>query len=136
LCLFHLVRARAARSWGDDEAARRDLTEGLHLARQCSLGLYHVELLAEQAELLLSLPDAPAAEAVAREALQRASASECQFRWGAAQASHLVGKALLAQDRKLEARDLLQTALSLRRHIGDPGADDTERLLDSVQGPG
>ena len=34
---------------------------------------------------------------MAREALQRASAADCQFQWGAAEAGHLLGQALAAR---------------------------------------
>jgi hypothetical protein len=129
LGLLHLVRSRAARSLADRDAAQRAVDEGLHLARQCGLGLYHVELLCEQAELFLARADAPAAETVAREALRRASAADYQFLWGATQAGHLLGQALIRQKRMPEARAVLGKALALRLGVGDPGAEATETLL-------
>ncbi len=54
LCLYHLVRARIAKKAGDVRAAQLDVNEGLHLARQSGLWLYHVELLCVQTELLLT----------------------------------------------------------------------------------
>src|SRR5262249_20946057 len=98
LCLLHLMRSRVARRGGDLVLARQALDEGLHLARHCGLGLYHVDLLCEQAELGLAEEEAAAAEASAREALRRASAAECQFLWGAAEAGHLLGQALVLQE--------------------------------------
>jgi hypothetical protein len=129
LCLLHLVRARAARSAGEPEAARHAVTEGIHLARQCGLGLYQVELLCEQAEQSLAAGDAAAAEAAAREALELASSPDCQFAGGAAEAGHLLGQILTACQRSNEARAVLQDALATRRHLGDPRAEQTERLL-------
>jgi hypothetical protein len=134
LCLWHLVTARACRSGADFAGARRALDEGLHLARRCGLGLYQVELLCEQAEVFLARDEAAAAEAVAREALRMASAADCQFAWGAAAAGHVVGQALAAQRRTKEARAVLQKTLDLRRRIGDPQAEATERCLAELAG--
>ena len=92
LCLYHLVRARIAKRAGDVRAAQLDVNEGLHLARQSGLGLYQIELLCVQAELLLGGAQAAApllgggrrtaAERSAREAVRLATAPECQFAWG------------------------------------------------------
>ena len=114
--------------------AQRALDEGLHTARQCGLGLYHVDLLCEQAEVSLARGDAVTAEQAAREALRRASAADCQFLWGAAQASHLLGQTLIAQQRFRDARPILKKALALRRRIGDPGAEQTEQLMNALPG--
>ncbi len=129
LCLLHLVRARAARTASDGEVAQRAVTEGLHLARQCGLGLYHIELWCEQAEICLARADSPAAEQMAGAALERASAADCQFLWGAAEAGHLLGQALAAQHKVREACAALNQTLNLRRRIGDPRAWHTEQLL-------
>jgi ATP/maltotriose-dependent transcriptional regulator MalT len=129
LCLLHLVRSRAARVHGDHEQVRRAVEEGLHLARQCGLGLYLVELLCAQSEVWRDVGDLHAAEQAARAALQHASAAECQFMWGAALAGHLLGQALLDQQRLREACKFLEKTLSLRCSIGDPGAEATKRLL-------
>jgi hypothetical protein len=134
LCLFHLIRARAASDAGEREAAQRAAVEGLHLSRACGLELYHIELLCVQAEINLTRGDAPAAEHVAREALWRATANDCRFAWGEAEARHLLGKALAAQQRLRAARTALKTAWKLRRRIGDPRREETERLLESVRG--
>jgi ATP/maltotriose-dependent transcriptional regulator MalT len=129
LCLLHLVRSRLARILGNFEGARRAVLEGLHVARQCGLGLYWVELLCELAEVLLASGDVPAAEQAARQGLQQATDVGCQFQWGAAQAGHLVGQALWVQQRFREAREVLKLTLSLRRRLGDPGAVATAALL-------
>jgi hypothetical protein len=129
LALLHLMRARFSRTFGDPAGAQRAVDEGLHTARQSGLGLYLIELLAEQAEILLMAGEAAAADATAREALRHAAAPDCQFQWGAAQAGHLLGQALVVQKRFNEAREFLQKTLALRRRIGDPGAEVTQRLL-------
>jgi hypothetical protein len=129
LCVWQLMRARAARSGGEGEAAQRAAAEGLHLARQCGLGLYHIELLCEQAAICLARADSPAAEQVAGEALERAAATDCRFAWGEAEAGHLLGEALANQQRRREARTVLRKTLRLRRRIGDPRAWQTQELL-------
>jgi hypothetical protein len=134
LCLLHLVRARAARSAGNGEAARRAADEGLHLARLCGLGLYHVELLCEMAEQGLARADGAAAESFAGAALERATAEDCRFAWGQADAGHLLGQALVLQGRGREGRPFLEKALVLRWHLRHPGARATERLLAGLRG--
>jgi hypothetical protein len=132
LCLLHLMRSRLARNAGDLEMAQRTIDEGLHIARQCGLGLYHIELLCEQAELFLGRAEFQAAETPGREALRHARDEECQFVWGAGVAGHLVGKALVSQERFREARAMLGETLALRISIGDPGAATTQQLLEKI----
>jgi hypothetical protein len=131
LCLFHLTRARYLRP-GNPESAQLAVVEGLHVARQCSLGLYLIELLSEQAEIFMVRGDFTAAEQTAREALQRASAPDCQFMWGAAQAGHLLGQSLTSQKDFRAARDILLQTRELRHRIGDPGVAATEKFLESL----
>jgi hypothetical protein len=132
LGLFHVVRARAARFDGDTEAAQRAVDEGIHLTRHAGLGLYLVELLCEQAELCLARADAVAAAAAAAAALERAAAPDCRFRWGEAEAGHLLGRSLAAQERSADAQEILKKTLALRCRLGDPKADETESLLRRV----
>jgi hypothetical protein len=131
LCLWHLVRARAERDFGDLKAARRAADEGVHTASQCGLGLYHVLLLNARAEILLRADD-ETAEHSAREALARASDPSCRFGWGESEAGHLLGQALAARWNFGEARAVLADTLALRRRIGDPGADRTAALLERL----
>jgi tetratricopeptide (TPR) repeat protein len=134
LCSMHLVRARVERLVRESESARRAVEEGLHMARQCSLGLHLVELLCEQVEIFMGLNEAMQAESVAREALRLASHADCQFAWGAAEAGHLLGQALQVQKKYREARAILDHALRVRRRIGHPRAEETDRLLALVSG--
>ena len=94
LCLYHLVRSRIAVRTDDPASAKTAVQEGLHLARRCGLGLYHIELLTVSAELSLRESQPIAAEQAAREALRLAAAPECQFQWGAAQAGKMLAQAL------------------------------------------
>jgi hypothetical protein len=132
LCLYHLLRARVAGDLGDQEGAQRAVNEGLHLSRACGLGLAHIELLCLQAEINLARGDAPAAEQMASDALWRATADDCRFAWGEAEARHLLGKALLVQQRRREAQAALETTMELRQHIGDPRQVETASLLASL----
>jgi hypothetical protein len=68
----------------------------------------------------------------AREAFELASSSECQFLWGAAEAGHLLGRALSACGRVAEARAALQRTLTIRYHIDDPRTEQTRALLESL----
>jgi hypothetical protein len=129
LCLMHLIQARAARDAGDYGAAKRAVDEGLHLARRCGLGLYHIELLCEQAEEFLATGDPTSAEPASRDALRRAAEPDCRFAWGEAEAGHLLGRALVALEDRAAAQEVLHNTLNLRRRIGDPRANQTERLL-------
>ncbi len=131
LALWHLVRSRLAGDSGDLAAARRAVDEGVHLARRSGLGLYLILLLNARADILLR-GDAGAAAASAEEALALALAPGCRFAWGAAEAGHLLGQALAAEWRFADARAAFAAALRLRRHLDDPGADLTARLLDRL----
>ena len=131
LCLWHLLRARTENDGGDPRAARRAAEEGVHAAGQGGLGLYRILLLNARAEVLLR-GEVEAAEASARAALALASAPGCLFRWGASEAGHLLGRALAAQWRFAEARATLVAALGLRRRLGDPGAGQTQALLERL----
>jgi hypothetical protein len=128
LCLLHLNQARLARATADHAAGRRAVEEGISLARRCGLRLFHIELLCEQAALFLADGDTAEAEMAAHDALQRASAADCQFLWGAAEAGHLLGQAVAVRDSRA-ARAILRKALDTRRRLGDPKAAQTERLL-------
>jgi tetratricopeptide (TPR) repeat protein len=133
LCLYHLVRARCATQANEVEAAQFAVDEGLHVARQCGFGLYHVELLCVEANLLLIAAQAIAAERSAREAIRLASSTECQFIWGVAEASHQLGRALARQGRLEEAITTLEDLYSLQTQIGDFRAKQTEALINSFK---
>jgi len=132
LCLYHLVRSRVANRDGDVQAADHAVEEGLRMANPSGLGLYHIELLCVQAELLLNRAQAAAAEPPAREAVRLASAADCQFLWGAGEAGHLLGRALLAQNRADLARPILEKVRSIWLRLGDSRLKQTEALIKST----
>jgi len=135
LCLMHLIQARQARDMGNPTDAHRAVEEGLHLAGRCGLQLYHIELLCEKVEGCLAAGEVAAAEVAARDALRRATAADCQFLWGAAEAGHLLGQTLVARQAERKACSVLQEALELRRRLGDPKTGQTERLLKRALNP-
>jgi hypothetical protein len=110
-------------------AGRWAVEKALDLASRYGLGLLHIEALCEQAEQALAAGDWAGAERPGREALQRASAADCQFQWGAAEAGHLLGQALAVAGQKGEARVILEETLDLRLRLGDPKISQTEMLL-------
>jgi hypothetical protein len=61
LCLYHLIRSRALTDRGEYEAADSESREGLLLARQCGLGLAHIDFLNARSSLALvrarAIPD-------------------------------------------------------------------------------
>jgi hypothetical protein len=134
LCLFHLVRARAAMNEGDTRAARLAIDEGLSLAAHCGLRLSHVDLLCLSAGMALKDSQPSEAEQAARTAVKIASAADCEFQWGAAKAGHLLGRALLAQERREDARQVLEKVCTLRERIGDPRITRTRGLLKEIAG--
>jgi hypothetical protein len=151
LCLYHLVRSRIAKKAGDVRTAQLAVDEGLHLARQTGLWLYHVELLCVQAELhltggqsaalLLGGEQATAAERSAQEAVGIAGAPECQFAWGYVEAGHLLARSFLAQGRRQEALSALEAVHAVWLRIGDHRAGQAEALIKwisrrDVGGPG
>jgi hypothetical protein len=116
----------------DCDAVKHAVDEGLHLARQSGLGLYHIELLCLQAEAFLHAQEPAAAADSSREAHRLASSAECQFAWGAAEAGHLLGRSLIALNRSQEARSALEEVRAIRLRIGDFRAEQTEALIRSL----
>ena len=127
LCVYHLVRARIAFRAQDFGPAQLAVDEGLRLARERPQALSRgaTRLCAE---LFLAESQPQAAEQAAREVRAIASAPECQYQWGRHVSDHLLGHALLAQAPG-GVRAALETARSLRKMLGDPRVEQTERLL-------
>ena len=119
---------------GDGEAAQGAVDTSIRLARQCGLGLYLIESLNEQAEICIARADYPAAGHFAATALERAKAPDCQFLWGAAEAGHLLGLALLHQGESVRAGHFLTQALAERRRLNDPKIEQTRQLLLALAG--
>jgi hypothetical protein len=133
LCLYHLVRSRILMNDGKVDEAQRAVDEGLLLASMSGLRLYQTDLLCLRAGLMLRVERLAEAEHSARAAVKLASSTDCPFPWGAAKAGHLLGRSLIGQSRKNEARPILENVRSLRLSIGDPRIKQTETLLLELQ---
>jgi hypothetical protein len=129
LCLYHVTRAGVLVHARELQAAESAVREGLRLAEESGMRLEQIELLNLWAEICLDGSEPAAAEELARESLRIASLADCQFQWGAAEAGHLLGHALVRADRRDLARSVLETAWSLRVELADPRAGQTEVLL-------
>ncbi|MEO0407375.1 MAG: toll/interleukin-1 receptor domain-containing protein [Cyanobacteria bacterium P01_A01_bin.135] len=99
------------------EPAQAALTEGLKIARDCGYGIYHIDLLIEQARLhlLQSNPQAalatlrlalddgsPASDTTGQPQLLAATDPECHYAWGIAEGLHRRAEALLLQAAQLQ----------------------------------
>jgi hypothetical protein len=77
----------------------------------------------------LLLASGDPAEKAAADAFQHASAENCRFLWGAAEAGQLLGQALALRGEHSSECAIPGVALDLRRRLGDPKLGQTERLL-------
>ena len=138
LCWSALVRARIqiAQATSQDSDARREeflaqvaktLAEGIHIARECGFGIFHIDLLAERARLHLLRGDPESALADLRVALDdgrhpapesgypellAATDDECGYAWGIAAGRHLRAQALLLQAAQTLGRAKVDPAKS------------------------
>jgi len=155
LCLLSLARARLEASRGNTQSAEGMLGEGLHVAEQCGLGYYHIELLIEQADLALAkgqfslvvdscctalngmlrstrgpapIPNLDVQDLI----LLGANHPSCQYAWGAARASFLFGQALNLQGKSDESRKVHESLLDPMKRLGHPWLDKLESSLKSM----
>jgi tetratricopeptide (TPR) repeat protein len=130
----HDLAARAALIRGDLHGARAEADDGLRQARLCGFRLQQIELLATLSAIELAWPDADRALAAAREALDLATAPECQDAWGEADAAHAWGLAFEALGQREHAQRAFRQALAVRERIEHPQADATRAALARVSG--
>jgi hypothetical protein len=90
-------------------------------------------LLVAPARLRLVWPEPPPSHPVAREALDLATASECQYAWGEADAAQVWGEAYFANHEPALAHRAFTQALAVRRRIEHPGVAETEKWLRMVE---
>ena len=86
-------------------------------------------MLVALARIRLAWPDPPKAIQAAREGLDLATAPECQYAWGEADAAQVWGEAFFANHEPDLARRAFTQALAVRKRIEHPGAAETERWL-------
>ena len=125
----HLLSARHALAQPDLVTALAEAEDGLRQARLCGYRLKEIELLITQSAVHLAWPDPQAALAAARQALDLATAPECGYAWGEADAAHAWGQAFVALGQPEPARRAFAQALAVRERIQHPQAWATRDAL-------
>ncbi len=126
----HLLAARdALQRLRDLPGALAEADDGLRQAQLCGYRLKEIELLVTRSAIRLAWPDANAALADARRALDLATAPECGDAWGEADAAHAWGLAFVALGEHDHARRAFTQALAVRERIQHPQADATREAL-------
>ena len=125
----HSLAARQALAQADFAVARAEAEDGLRQARLCGYRLLEIELLVTLSAIHLAWPDAAAALAAARQALDLSTAAECGYAWGEADAAHAWGLAFVALGQPEQAQRAFTQALAVRQRIGHPQAAATQAAL-------
>jgi tetratricopeptide (TPR) repeat protein len=143
LCMLHRGNAQLALAEGDHSRAETAIREGLRVAKQCGFGLYHIELLLQEAELALALSNPRRAIKAASVALNGepgaaddatesadgphagtpmlgAADPACHFVWAMASARYLIAEAKWRLGDNAGAKDELDQAILLQQQIADP----------------
>jgi tetratricopeptide (TPR) repeat protein len=128
----HDLAARAALARGDLSDALAEVDDGLRQARLCGYRLKLIELLITKSAIDLARPDPRLALAAAREALDLATAPECRYAWGEADAAHAWGLAFEALSEREHAQRAFRQALAVRERIEHPQAEATRAALKRV----
>lgn len=130
----NLLAAQIARAAGDLVSAQAEVAAGLLLAEGCGLVIDQIRLRIEQSRIQLDAGEVRAALAAARRALDLATAEDCGYAWGEADALHWAGRAHLALGEKEPAVARLQAAVKVREAIWHPGVEETKRILAGASG--
>ena len=125
----HLIAARYQLARGDAPGALGEAEMGLLHATTCGYGLLHIELLVMLARIHLAWPDPSKAIQAAREALDLATHTDCQYAWGEADAAQVWGEAYFANHEPALAHRAFTQALAVRKRIEHPGVAETEKWL-------
>ena len=125
----YLLEAQYCLAFGDRQAALSEAELGLLNAESCSYGLLRVELLITLARVHLAWPDLPSAIQAARQAFEFATAPECGYAWGQADAAQAWGEAHYANGEVELAQRAFRLALAVRERIRHPKAAETEQWL-------
>jgi hypothetical protein len=121
----HLLAALDELASGNCQAALDEAEGGLLHAESCGFGLLRIELLITLARIRLAWPKPPAAIQAARLALDLATAPECSYAWGQADALQAWGEAYAANNEPKLARRAFKSALAVRKRIRHPGIQET-----------
>ncbi|MBT9558056.1 MAG: DUF4062 domain-containing protein [Myxococcales bacterium] len=130
----HALAARAALARGDLTTALSEATDGARLAQTTGFRLLEIENLLALSAVHLALPNPNAALTTAREALDLATAPECGYAWGEADAAHAWGLAFERLHQYAFARRAFTQALAVRESLGHPGLVATRDALARVGG--
>lgn len=125
----HWIAADLARRRGDLHGALAEAQAGLDHAEAFGFGLLHIQMLTLLSRIHLAWPDAGTALQHARRALELATAPECSYAWGEADAAHLCGEASLALGEPGPARRCFEQALAVRERIEHPATWETVAAL-------
>ncbi|MCC7377013.1 MAG: DUF4062 domain-containing protein [Verrucomicrobiales bacterium] len=125
----HLLTGRYLLSKGETQAAAGEVEAGLIHAVACEYRLLQIELMVTMARVRLAWPDPPQAIQAARQALDLATAPECGFAWGEAEAAQVWGEAYVANHEPELARRAFVQALIVRKRIEHPRVAETETWL-------
>lgn len=126
----HWISGDLARRHGDLPGARAEALAGVNHAEASGYRLLHIELLVLLARIHLAWPDAHAALQYARQALELATAVDCRYAWGEADAAHVCGEAHLTSSDTEQARSCFEHALAVRERIRHPATMETRSALD------
>jgi tetratricopeptide (TPR) repeat protein len=140
----YLLRARQAFDAGEYQTSCLAVRQGLRIVEEHGYGLHWIDLKVLEGEQYLDKKESTLAEDCARVALAGrkqevgpdllgAQDLASGYAWGQADALHLLGQALLVQQRLDEARQALGQAASIRQRIRDPRAKHSRDLCQSIQ---
>ena len=121
----HLLSARYFLANGNNMASLAEAELGLLHAETCGYSLLRIELLIALARIRLAWPDPSAAIHAARLALDLATAPECGFAWGEADAAQAWGEAYSANGELALAHLAFSRALAVRQRILHPDVEET-----------
>ena len=125
----HLLSARHALAQPDLATALAEAEDGLRQAHLCGYRVKEIELLVTQSAIHLAWPDPAQALAAARQALDAATAPDCGYAWGEADAAQAWGLAFVALGQPEQARRAFTQALAVRERIGHPQTQATRDAL-------
>jgi hypothetical protein len=131
----HRLATDLARRMKGPATAVPEAEAGILLADSCGCGLHAIDLRLALARAHLDAGDARAAHRRACEALERATAPECAYAWGKADALDLAGRAHLRLREWDLGRDRLSAALALRQRLGHAGVTSTRFALEELIRP-
>jgi hypothetical protein len=154
LCLLHLGKARVALAAHEVAPAEAALREGLRTAQHSGFGLYHIDMVVEEATLALLAGDprraADRATAALHGVLPTGAAADrpdlpadrllmpgaahpaCTYAWGRARAGQVLAEARWLLGEQAAARQELVATVALQRRLADPALPRSEELLQTM----